>query len=320
MSALGHIRTVGGRVAHALRREGPLEAERWEITIEDPVVGTVGLSGELTVPHDGERPATELLVALHGLAGCAESGYVVQAARIAAAAGVACLRLNLRGADGQSSDYYHAGLTSDLAAALASESLAGFSDVYLLGFSMGGHVALRYAAVEALDPRVRAAAAICAPLDLQAVQRVIDKPLLWPYRRYLLASLADKYAAVAGRREVHLPVADAAAIRTFWDWDERVVAPRHGFAGAEDYYARASVASHLSRLAVPALMVAAKDDPLVPPEALHRALAAAGQALAVRWVDGGGHLGFSGGLELGFEGDPGLERQTLAWLRSARGA
>ena len=95
-----------------------------------------------------------------------ESRYARVGAGEALAAGMSCLRLNLRGADLEGEDFYHAGLTADLHAALADPALERYERVHLLGYSLGGHVVLRWA-TESGDARVRSVAAICPPLDLE---------------------------------------------------------------------------------------------------------------------------------------------------------
>ena len=51
------------------------------------------------------------------------------------------------------------------------------------------------------------------------------------------------------------------------DFDDAYTAPHHGFAGAADYYHRASARRVLERLTVPALLITADDDPFVPSDA-----------------------------------------------------
>jgi hypothetical protein len=227
-----------------------------------------------------------------------------------------CLRLNLRGADRSGEDYYHAGLTADLEAALASRSLAGYGEILLLGYSLGGHLVLRYA-TGTPDKRVRAAAAVCAPVDLDRCCAAIDQPGMWLYRRYLLAGLSRIYARVAERRPVPTPVSVARRIRTLRAWDDAVVAPRHGFASAEDYYAKASVGPRLGDLKVPSLLVVAAHDPMVPWHTLRPWVEGASARLAVRKVDDGGHVGFPARLDLGERAPLGLEHQVESWLTRA---
>jgi predicted alpha/beta-fold hydrolase len=53
-------------------------------------------------------------------------------------------------------------------------------------------------------------------------------------------------------------------LRTVRDFDEIYTAPHGGFSGADDYYARSSALPFVSCIRVPALIVHAQDDPLVP--------------------------------------------------------
>jgi len=276
----------------------------------------VRLTGRLHRTPEAEAA----VVAVHGLGGSIESEYMLTLAAAAREVGWSCLRLNLRGSDRAGDDFYHAGLTEDLHAALASPELAGMRDLYLVGFSMGGHVVLR-AATEDMNPRVRAVAAVCSPLDLAPCQAAFDRPQRWLYRRYVLASLVEIYRGVAARRSVPVPVEEAARITTVWEWDEKIVAPRWGFDGPDDYYARASVAPRLGELRVPALLVQAQGDPFVADASVRPALESlAGEIpLTAHWVSPAGHMGFPEQVDLGVEAPLGLEPQILGWLRQRTG-
>jgi len=313
MSLLGHYWTVAPRLRHGVRALLAPEGKAWATSLVDPVTGQVAVTGWLR-----ERPGNELAVLVHGLGGSTESHYMVRGALAAEAAGLSCLRLNLRGCDRQSHDFFHAGLTADLHAALASAELRRYRRIYVIGYSLGGHVTLRLA-TEDLDPRVAGVAALCAPLDLSLSQQAIDEPLRWPYRRYLLNSLIEVFVAVAARRPQSLTPAEVARIRTIREWDDRVVAPRHGFADADDYYARASVAPRLGELRVPALLLNSEGDPMVPAKAVRSVLRRPAPRLEVCWVAGGGHVSFplrlDAGLGRGPTDGPGVDAQVLSWLR-----
>lgn len=308
MALAAHIWTVASR----LRRppEAP-PARPWSTEVSDPLLGRVRLTGVLRQ----EPGARELLLFVHGITGSAEATYARRVARAAAEMGVSCLRINLRGCDRRGEDYYHGGLSSDLGAVLASPECAGYEAVHVLGYSLGGHLALHYAA-RGPDRRLAAVAAVCSPLDLTLAGRRIDQPAVWAYRRFVLANFREIYAPIAARRPVPVPPETAARFVYLRQWDDAVVAPRWGFADAEDYYARASVAPHLGDLAVPALLVAVEDDPMVPGEILRPALSRRGHGLEVRWVERGGHMAFPAALDLGYPGPPGLEGQLLGWLLS----
>jgi predicted alpha/beta-fold hydrolase len=282
--------------------------------LSDERRGSVRLHGW----HARRPAARELLVILHGLGGSSVSQYATAAARAAERAGLDSLRLDLRGAPGDGEDLYNAGITADVRAALASEAFAAYEKVYLLGYSMGGHLALRYA-TEEIDPRVRAVAAVCPPIDLDRSATALDQPRRWIYRRHILDSLKAMYRAFVARRpDPSLPpLAEVRAIDRLRDWDGKVVARRFGFRSAEHYYAETSVAPRLASLARPALLVAATLDPMIPPDVLRPALGEDHALLDVRWIEEGGHVGFPDSIDLGLGGELGVEAQAVRWLRKA---
>ncbi|HEU4581332.1 MAG TPA: alpha/beta fold hydrolase [Polyangiaceae bacterium] len=286
-----------------------LPSQPWSLEVPDATLGKVRLSGRSFMPDAADR----LLLVVHGLGGSAESSYLRAAVLDAHAAGLACLCLNLRGADGLGEDFYHAALSSDLQAALASPELARFRSLHVLGFSLGGHLALRHA-TEAHDPRLRSVAAICSPLDLQRSQIALDAPGPVLYRRYVLRQLKASYVATARRRPVPTPVERVLRAQTLRRWDELTVVPRFGFGSAPEYYRQASVAPRLGSLSVPALLVLAEHDPMVPAHSVRPALAGASPALDVRWHTRGGHVGFPADLDLGERAPLGLPSQVRSWL------
>ena len=308
-SLTGHLWTVGGKLRHALAPHHAPPPRPWHAALEDPDVGPLRLTGSLHAVED----ARAAVVIVHGLGGSPESYYCLRAAGAVTRAGLSALRLALRGADRLGEDISHAGLTADIHAALRSEALARFERLYVLGYSLGGHTALRLAAEE-LDPRVRAVAAVCAPLDLAAAQRHIDRAANAGYRRYLMSGLKDIYARVAARRPMPIDPRHARRILTFEEWDTRVVAPRFGFADAQDYYARVTAIDALDRLRVPTLFVGADHDPIVHAATVRPALARPRPMLEVRWTERGGHVGFPARVDLGMGPPRDLEEAVIEWL------
>jgi uncharacterized protein len=306
---LGHFYTIAPVVRHTLKPRKLSESKTVEVSVDDPMFDSVRLSGRL---H--EALSETLIVVVHGLGGDVESHYVLDAAAAGEAAGVDVLRIHLRGADRTGEDLYHAGLSSDIVALLASPALQRYKRIVLLGYSLGGHIVLRAATEKRLDPRVTAVAAICPPLDLQRGAAAIDAPERFVYRRHILESIKEVYASVARRRKMHLPVSEIRRIGSIREWDERVVAPRFGFRGADDYYAQSSVCWRFSLLSVPSLMVTARHDPMVPEDTIVPALETKAPLLDVRWVEKGGHVGFPKNVDIGESGPGSLEPQVVTWL------
>jgi hypothetical protein len=272
-------------------------------------MGPVRLTGILDEPAG----ADSLLLIVHGHGANANAGVCSKMARAARRAGIASLRLSLRGADLSGDDIYHGGLTDDARAALASPELRGYGKILLAGYSIGGQIALR-CALDHIDDRIRSVAAICAPLSIAAAADEFDKPRHSLYRSYVLAGLNRVYAATAARRPLPTPLETVRRARFVRERDELTVVPRFGFRSADDYYRRIEVANELDRLDVPSLLVLCENDPIVPMHTLRTAIARASLALSVISVKSGGHMFFPRDLDLGQAALPGLENQVTRWL------
>ncbi len=150
---------------------------------------------------------------------------------------------------------------------------------------------LKFLGEDGTDAPVRAAAAVSAPIDLAAAARRILMRRNGVYHWNLLRAMKIEATSPAAELAPSERLAIEQA-RTIVEFDDRFVAPRNGFAGAADYYARNSSEQFLPAIRVPTLVVHAFDDPWIPPGAYRR----------VRWADnprlhralspGGGHVGF----------------------------
>lgn len=281
------LQTIRNAVLRPRPRFDDAPAARVTIPLPD---GT----GDALLAEWHRRAGAPTVVLVHGLTGCAESFYVLASARALLDAGYGVVRLNLRGAGpsaGTCREQYHAGRSADLAAAFAD--LAGRVDGPLaaIGYSLGGAVLLKHLGEAGAGARPRAAAAVSAPIDLAAAARRFHRPRNALYQRYLLARMKREVAASRGGLAPALAEA-ARAARTVYGFDDAYVAPRYGFASADDYYARSSATGFVAGIATPTLAIHAADDPWIPAEP-YRALGG-GRAPAVTTVvtPGGGHVGF----------------------------
>ncbi|MCA9528634.1 MAG: hypothetical protein KC543_00705 [Myxococcales bacterium] len=311
----GHYWTLAPYLAHRVRPVVPPPSVPFSTIVHDPTYGPLEITGHL---HE-RAGADTCAILVHGLGGDAKSYYMIEAAEAALGVGISALRLNLRGADHKTPDYYHAGLTDDLRAACTSAQLAKYRALVLLGYSIGGHVVLRFL-TEGAKPRVTSGAAVCPPLAIEASAREIDRPRSLPYRKYLLAGLLEMYRYIAAQRPVPVSVRDAAKIKTIHDWDDQIVAPRFHFDGAEHYWHSASVAPRLGLLCRPTLVVVSRHDPMVAWSSVHPYLERR-DAVETVLLDRGGHVGFPPKVQLGVNDSPvrgSVHRQVLEWLVSRR--
>jgi uncharacterized protein len=109
-------------------------------------------------------------------------------------------------------------------------------------------------------------------------------------------------------------LADLPAVKTIYDFDDRFTAPAFGFGTADNYYATQSSNQFLDRIRVPALLVQAKDDPLIPFEVYQHPSFAQNPYLRLLAVEHGGHLGFLSKTRPRFW----LDQVLLEWMEQVR--
>ena len=82
------------------------------------------------------------------------------------------------------------------------------------------------------------------------------------YREHLLASLRKTYREKFKNIPSPLNV-DVNQLKSFWEYDDKVTAPLHGFAGAQDYYDKCSSRQFLKAIKVPTRIIHSCDDPFM---------------------------------------------------------
>ena len=249
---------------------------------------------------DFNRPANDvgkpLVVLIHGLTGCSTGTYMLVSARHLLRLGYPVLRLNLRGAGptrGLCRQQYHAGRSEDLRAALAAlpAALTG-RGVFAVGYSLGANMLLNYLGEQGADGPVRAAGAISAPIDLAAASRRIRAPRNRAYHGWLLRRMQEEALGGDGFSAAEREAIRAA--RSVYEFDQRLVGPSNGFAGADDYYARCSGLRFLPAIAVPTLVIHALDDPWIPGATYRQFDWNSTPGLVPLLPGRGGHVGFHG--------------------------
>jgi hypothetical protein len=224
---------------------------------------------------DGVPAEAPLVLVLHGLEGSSQSHYVLGLLAGARARGWRGVALNFRSCSGELNRrprFYHSGDTGDLDAIvrLLVEREPRLR-LGIVGVSLGGNVLLKWLGEQGDDVPVgvKAAAGISVPFDLTPCAYVLDRG--FAKRLYTANFMRTMRRKVADKARVYPGFVDLAATRrarTFAVYDTVVTAPLSGFADAQDYWRRASCRPYLGRVARPALVINAADDPFVPPEAL----------------------------------------------------
>jgi uncharacterized protein len=287
-----HVRTIWGRF---VRRPPlvPTRREAWE-TPDGDLLDIVRL--------DAPSPDRPRLILLHGLEGTEHSHYARGTLAEARRRGWGADFLLFRSCGGQlnrTRRFYHSGETGDLAL-VVDRVRREFPDapLVLAGYSLGGNVLLKWLGEAGATAPVTAAATVSVPYDLARGARNIDRGFARVYQASFIKSLKRKAYAKLERYPDLVDRAKLDAVRSIYEFDEILTAPLHGFAGADDYYARSSALGFLGGIRVPTLLLSAVDDPFLPPAVLDdvRAVARANPALTVEFVERGGHVGFVSGM------------------------
>ena len=140
---------------------------------------------------------------------------------------------------------YHAGLTSDLLALLRDFQLAGGGPVFLVGFSLGGNVALKLAGeLGGRGPElIRGVCAASTPLDLEACARRLARPCNRLYERRFIGRMRARLCATGRYHE-----RDFRGLRSIREIDDRITAPHFGMGTALNYYRTQSALRYLPGL------------------------------------------------------------------------
>ncbi|HUC42181.1 MAG TPA: alpha/beta fold hydrolase [Candidatus Micrarchaeaceae archaeon] len=215
------------------------------------------------------------LVLLHGLEGSSESAPILGAAEKAWLAGFNVLRLNQRNCGGTerlTPTLYHSGLSIDIRCVI-SELAARDSlpEIFAAGFSMGGNLVLKMAGEwsTSAPAQFRALVAIAPALDLAACADALARPANFIYERHFVKSLRAHMLRKASLFPDRYPASrlrGLSSVRTVRQFDDVVTAKFCGFRDASDYYSQSSARNVVARVARPALVFTAQDDPFVPIE------------------------------------------------------
>ena len=212
-------------------------------------------------------------------------------------AGFATHRLNLRGCGGTeplASSNYHSGQTSDVLHVIRERKRQSGLPVYLIGFSLGGNIALKLAGElgEAGPDLLAGVCAVSTPIDLAACAKALGERRNFIYQRRFLSRLKEKVQLRHAQAPEIYTLEHLPKIRTIYDFDDYYTAQFFGFGTAVRYYRTQSANQFLDAIQVPALVVVAKDDPFIPFAVYDHPAFARNAHLRLVTPDRGGHLGF----------------------------
>ncbi len=298
-----HVQTIWSSV---LRIKPRLNIEWQRVELSDGDFIDLAWSG----PKEGK---TVLL--LHGLEGSINSVYASGIMHALNQRGYRTCLMHFRGCSSQPNrlpQWYHSGQSEDPQCILEYLRDQMSIEIYAaVGFSLGGNVLLKWLGEQGAAIPFQRAAVMSVPFQLEHAAQRMGKGFSRLYQWYLVSSMQQKYKKKFANVSSPLDV-DINMLNTFWQFDDQVTAPLHGFKGAHDYYTRASSRQFIPQIRVPTLILHARDDPFMyshtPPTSDELP-----ENVWLELTDYGGHVGYISGAIPGLANYWG-ERRLVEWI------
>lgn len=277
--------------------------------------------------------AENLLICLHGLEGNARRHYMAGMMKIFNQGGINsdgekwdAVAFNYRGCSGEDNRMlygYHSGWTKDLdffiknllaekpnSQIFPNKKIVHYKRVILVGFSVGGNIALKYGGEQGknLAPQIKKIIALSVPIDLAKCSEELEKRHNALYLWQFLRTLKQKAREKASRFPHHFDVEKVVKAKNFRDFDDHFTAPINGFRDASHYWHESSSIHFLTRIEIPTLLVNALDDTFLSKECFPTDVAAKKDNFYLEMPRYGGHLGFMSPDKAGF-----LWTEKRAW-------
>ncbi len=248
-----------------------------------------------------KKSSDKTVLVLHGLEGSIDSHYANGIMYQLEQSGYKPVFMYFRGCSGRFNRLaraYHSGETGDLSVIVEHiKNKTSFYPYAVIGFSLGANVLLKWLGETKNSNPVKKAVAVSVPFKLHDAAKRLEYGLSKIYREYLLRSLRNTY--INKFKKINTPLdVDVKNLKSFWDYDNKVTAPLHGFDGAQDYYDKSSSRQFLQNIKIPTQIIHSLDDPFMfqttVPEDEELS-----PCIDFLLTDKGGHVGFiSGGTPL----------------------
>ena len=235
------------------------------------------------------------VILLHGLEGSSKSQYIQGMAYALQSIDCDVLCMNYRGCSGRvnaSYQSYHSGKTDDVRMLIAA--FTAYESIHIIGFSLGGNVALKYMGEQAVDSRIISCVAISTPVDLAGSSVALNRAENTLYLARFLKQLKLKAIEKAIRfPENGLQKKAIRSAKNFQDFDNIYTAPAHGFNDANDYYEKSSSKQFLKFIDKPTLIINALNDSFLSPSCYPIKECQENDNLTLLTPQYGGHVGFA---------------------------
>ncbi len=243
----------------------------------------------------GEGP---IVVVLHGLNGSIHSPYVNGILHAIDKHGWRGVLMHFRGCSGvpnRLARAYHSGDTEDLQFLIKTiMHREPHIPLFTIGYSLGANVLLKWLGESGARNPLKAAVATSIPFELNKTATRLTKGFSRCYQQRLIHELVKAHKRKFKDMPEPIHFGNLNHLRTFYEFDNAITAPLHGFKNAQDYYTQSSSRQYLKHIQTPTLIVHAKDDPFTTLDALPEPHEIS-TAVSLELTEDGGHVGFVAG-------------------------
>ncbi len=239
-----------------------------------------------------------IVLVLHGLAGSIESHYAKGILQAINHCGWRGVFMHFRGCSGTPNRLprsYHSGETGDVQYVVEQiRQREPNTPIAAVGYSLGGNVLIKWLGETGDKNPLTAAVVISVPFELAKIADQMDRGFSRVYQWWLMRSLHEAVEQKLKTIQTILAVEDVRKLNNFWQFDEKITAPLHGFTNANDYYKKSSSRQYLHNICVPTLILHGRDDPFMTSDVIPQNDELP-PGVHMEVSEKGGHLGFIAG-------------------------
>jgi len=287
------------------RRRPPLRRERLELPDGDFV--------DLDWTLNDSGP---IVILFHGLEGGSKSHYARAMLDVLPRHGLRAVLMHFRGCSGEPNRLaraYHSGDTGDIDHLVRTlRTREPHTPLAAVGYSLGGNALLKWLAEQGEAAPVRCAVAVSVPFLLHESSGHLNRGFARVYQWRLLKSLKESIRRKSGCHALPVTADELDKMKSFFEFDDRITGPLHGFRDALHYYTASSSRQYLQRVRIPTLVVHAADDPFMPASVIPKTDELS-PAIVFALHAHGGHVGFVHG-RLPWRPRYWLDRAIPAWI------
>lgn len=239
---------------------------------------------------------TSLVILLYGLESDPSSKYANSIIAHLIQENYAIAMINHRGCSGRPNKLYktyHSGFTNDLHQFFHSNFVKQYSEISVIGFSLGGNVSLKFAGeLSDIDQKkIKNLIAISVPVDLKSSSLELERPENRIYMKRFLDRLRKKLLEKKKHTLEEQKLLDG--MKTFYEFDNYYTAPVNNYADAEEYYSVNSSKSFIPKIKISTYILNAKDDPFLGEDCYPIQEAKNNPNVHLEIPSHGGHVGFA---------------------------